>query len=190
MLDLDNTVLYRQGFFHGLRLYVGREDRSGTRTGTTDPCDGRGAVCATRALPAAHPLPRCAPLAPLFAAAAKILPGCRAALTRLRAEWELVAVTARWGGVPRCRRNTELWLEANGIAMPTYYAPRPIPSDAPRAAFKASVIAHLLEERGGGGASGDTVFGVGVGDRPSDMQAYVQNGLHALVITDALGEVR
>lgn len=118
---------------------------------------------------------------------ATILPGCRDALCRLRTAWELVAVTARWGGVPRCRTNTELWLEANGIPMPTYYAPRPIPSDAPRAEFKAGVIARLLDERGGSSDGG--VFAVGVGDRPSDMRAYVRNGLHALVITDALGEV-
>ena len=29
----------------------------------------------------------------------------------------------------------------------------------------------------------------GVGDRPSDMEAYAVNGLHALMITDELGEM-
>jgi hypothetical protein len=66
--------------------------------------------------------------------------------------------------------------------MPVFYCPYIYPTDAPRAVYKASVI-HKLKE--------SAEFGevlVGVGDRPSDMQAYAQNGLTSLIVADSLGE--
>ena len=120
----------------------------------------------------------------------EILPGCVDALGSARPHWDLVAVTARWG-LPRCRANTEIWLDAHGLSMPAHFAPRPIPTDAPRAAFKAEVISRLLHERSraDAAAAGCTTPAVGVGDRPSDMEAYVRNGLTAVMITDSLGEL-
>ena len=113
-----------------------------------------------------------------------IMPGCRVALQALRAAgWNLVAVTARFGGWPRCRANTEAWLESNGIPMPVIYASVPYPTDRPRAEFKARAIQDLQAS----GEYGDIV--AGVGDRPSDMIAYAQNRLRCMVITDQLGEV-
>eukprot|EP00937_MAST-01D_sp_MAST-1D-sp2_P001870 g1870.t1 len=111
-----------------------------------------------------------------------ILPGCRDALAAARRDWDLVAVTARWG-TARCRSNTQAWLAANGVPMPAHFAPYPIPTDVPRAEFKAAVIADLLRARPRDAPA------AGVGDRPSDMQAYVQNGLPALMLTDSLGEL-
>ena len=46
VLDLDNTVLYRQGFFHGLRLYVGSEDATGQRTGAEEAASAAAAAVA------------------------------------------------------------------------------------------------------------------------------------------------
>ena len=120
----------------------------------------------------------------------EILPGCLNALASARSNWNLVAVTARWG-VPRCRTNTEIWLNAHDLSMPTYFAHRPIPTDGPRAAFKAQVISRLLNGRSqdDATASGRAAPAVGIGDRPSDMEAYVRNGLTAVMITDSLGEL-
>lgn len=109
---------------------------------------------------------------------------CAKAIRFLREEWdwEFVAVTARWGAIERCRTNTERWLEAHGLAMPVYYASYPYPTDSPRVAFKAGVIQKLKESR----THGEVL--VGIGDRPSDMKAYVKNNLLALIVMDALGE--
>jgi len=112
-----------------------------------------------------------------------IMPDCADTIAALRESWNFVAVTARWGWLPRARANTETWLAAHGMSMPVYYAPRPYPQDADRAVFKKGVIEGI----GRGGEHGPVL--AGVGDRPSDMVAYTENGLHAIVITDALGEM-
>jgi hypothetical protein len=53
VLDLDNTVLYRQGFFHGLRLYVGSEDATGQRTGAEEAASAAAAAAAAAVAAAA-----------------------------------------------------------------------------------------------------------------------------------------
>ena len=57
------------------------------------------------------------------------------------------------------------------VAPPECSLQVPYPTDLPRAKFKAEAIRTLIE----GGQYGEVV--AGVGDRPSDMHAYVQNGL-------------
>jgi hypothetical protein len=66
--------------------------------------------------------------------------------------------------------------------MPVFFASYPYPTDAPRVAFKAGVINKLQQS----GRYGHVV--VGVGDRPSDLKAYAENGLHSLIVMDSLGE--
>ena len=94
------------------------------------------------------------------------MPDCADTIAALRESWNFVAVTARWGWLPRARANTETWLAAHGMSMPVYYAPRPYPQDADRAVFKKGVIEGI----GRGGEHGPVL--AGVGDRPSDMVAY------------------
>jgi hypothetical protein len=133
----------------GLRLYLGDENASGTRTGL-------------------------------------ILDGVAKGLQSVSSSWNLVAVTARWGAIERCRTNTDKWFAANIElpSIPVIYADYPLPTDAPRGAFKSEVIQRLK--------TSPELYGsilAGVGDRPSDMEAYVTNGMHALMITDEIGEL-
>lgn len=97
--------------------------------------------------------------------------------------WNFVAVTARWGGISRCRENTENWLRAHEMEMPVYYATMPYPTDGPRAAFKAGVIREIQRS----GEFGNVL--VGIGDRPSDIKAYLDTDIVPIVVKDALGEV-
>jgi hypothetical protein len=114
-----------------------------------------------------------------------ILDGVAKGLKQVSASWNLVAVTARWGAIERCRTNTEKWFAANiDVPIPVFYAEYPLLSDAPRGAFKSEVIKRLKRS--------PELYGsilAGVGDRPSDMEAYVSNGMHALMITDEIGEL-
>jgi len=112
-----------------------------------------------------------------------IMPDCKETVRELAHMWNFVAVTARWGGITRCRQNTETWLRAHGMEMPVFYASWPYPTDRPRVDFKASAIRHIQSS----GKYGEIL--VGVGDRPSDVLAYLSTGLKPFVVTDALGEV-
>eukprot|EP00940_MAST-03C_sp_MAST-3C-sp2_P003291 g3291.t1 len=89
-----------------------------------------------------------------------IMPDCKDTVRELAHMWNFVAVTARWGGITRCRQNTETWLRAHGMEMPVFYASWPYPTDRPRVDFKASAIRHIQS-----------------------------SGLKPFVVTDALGEV-
>lgn len=89
-----------------------------------------------------------------------------------------VAVTARYSAAADA---TVDWLAANGLAdMPVIHSDRPHPGDDSRIAFKRDAILALRSQHGL-----DPV--IGVGDRPSDLRAYVQAGLHACIVVHGPG---
>jgi hypothetical protein len=102
------------------------------------------------------------------------------ALTSLHAlssAYNLVAVTARFA---LAEANTARWLAAQGLPhLPVLYAAGVHAGDGSRGAFKASAIEHL---RTAGWAPA-----AGVGDRPSDLQAYASAGLLACMVVHAEG---
>jgi hypothetical protein len=116
------------------------------------------------------------------------MPGAVEAVNALSPDWDFYAVTARWG-LPRCKTNTVAWLNAHGIrvAAPVEYSAWPLPTDPPRKTFKAAVIRGIRERTTP--VNGAPALVLGVGDRPSDMEAYVENGLRAFIITDGVGEM-
>ena len=100
-----------------------------------------------------------------------------ASLHALSPAYNLVAVTARFA---LAEANTARWLAAQGLAsLPVLYAAGVHAGDGSRGAFKASAIAHL---RAAGWAPA-----AGVGDRPSDLQAYASAGLLACMVVHAEG---
>ena len=104
-------------------------------------------------------------------------PGAPAAAQTLSARFNLVAVTARWR---LAESSTERMLASVGLArLPTIFAADPHPGDASRVDFKARAI-ELLRERGWAPFAG-------VGDRPSDLRAYVRAGVTALMVAHASG---
>lgn len=67
------------------------------------------------------------------------------------------------------------WLERNGLAgLPVVHSDRPHPGDDSRIAFKRDAILALRRD------GWDPIMGIG--DRPSDMSAYLEAGLHALMV--------
>ena len=104
-------------------------------------------------------------------------PGASAAVQSLAERFNVVAVTARWR---LAEPSTDRMLASVGLAgLPTIFAARPHPGDASRVAFKARAI-ELLRERGWAPFAG-------VGDRPSDLRAYVRAGVAALMVAHASG---
>ncbi len=100
-----------------------------------------------------------------------------ASVRALSAAYNVVAVTARFA---LAEANTARWLAAQGLAhLPVLYAAGVHAGDGSRVAFKASAIAHL---RAAGWAPA-----AGVGDRPSDLQAYASAGLLACMVVHAEG---
>ena len=98
--------------------------------------------------------------------------GALDALRDLARVFRIVALTARWAAGARY---TDAWLARHGLAgMPVIVARAPHPGDDSRVAFKSAAIAWLQE-------TGWAPV-VGVGDRPSDLEAYVASGLHACVV--------
>ena len=155
VLDLDETVLFRpNGLIDTLRLYLS----PGTVVG-----EG--------------------------------YPDAVAVLTRLQPRFNLAAVTARWS---LASRNTDEWLLAHGLnGIPALHASRPLPLDDSRIGFKSAAIDKLREmglrpvssyNRNNQYASVCTHSSIphprlqvmGVGDRPSDLEAYHSKGLTAL----------
>lgn len=105
-------------------------------------------------------------------------PGAIESVNRLSRNFRIVAVTARWN---ICAPNTERWLVANGLAgLPVVHASRPHPGDASRIAFKLGAIERLRAEGWAPIA--------GVGDRPSDVEAYARAGLATCVVAHARAE--
>jgi hypothetical protein len=97
-------------------------------------------------------------------------------LHALSRRYELAAVTARWS---LAARNTKAWLSLHGFpAIPCIHSWRPHPWDASRVAFKSAAIARL---RMAGGSPT-----IGVGDRPSDLEAYLSSGLSAFLVFHCL----
>jgi hypothetical protein len=104
-------------------------------------------------------------------------PSAVAAINHLASRYRFVAVTARWKGAGR---GTHGWLAASGLpGMPVILAEGMHPQDAPRAAYKAAAIRHIREE------GWNPVLGVG--DRPSDMEAYTSEGLRAFMVAHREG---
>ncbi len=98
-------------------------------------------------------------------------------LHALSSAYSLVAVTARYA---LAEANTARWLAAQGLpGLPVVYAAGVHAGDASRGAFKAGAIRHL---RAAGWAPV-----AGVGDRPSDLEAYASEGLQALMVVHAEG---
>jgi hypothetical protein len=107
--------------------------------------------------------------------------GATAAVARLAQRFRVVAVTARWG--PGAAEPTACWLERHGLAgLPIVLAAGMHPRDASRAAYKLAAV-ELLREEGWEPA-------VGVGDRPSDLEAYAASGLRAIMVAHAQGAPR
>lgn len=103
--------------------------------------------------------------------------GALSSLHTLGSSFNLVAVTARQA---LAERNTAQWLAAQGLGeLPVLYASSVHSGDGTRGAFKASAIRHVR-------AAGWQPV-AGVGDRPSDMEAYAAEGLLALMVTHAEG---
>ncbi len=103
--------------------------------------------------------------------------GALSSLRSLGSAFNLVAVTARQA---LAERNTAQWLAAQGMGeLPVLYASGVHSGDGTRGAFKASAIRHVR-------AAGWRPV-AGVGDRPSDMEAYAAEGLLALTVTHAEG---
>ena len=101
--------------------------------------------------------------------------GALEALRGLSRSYRIVALTARWAAGARY---THAWLERHGLGgLPVIVAVAPHPGDDSRVAFKAAAVAWL--------AAGGWAPLVGVGDRPSDLEAYAAAGLHAAVVAHA-----
>jgi len=96
---------------------------------------------------------------------------------RLRENFDIVAVTARWRFA---EANTARWLSTRGLGgIPVIYAREIHPGDDSRVDFKASAI-RFVREKGWNPV-------MGVGDRPSDLSAYVREGLSAMMVIHAEG---
>jgi hypothetical protein len=103
--------------------------------------------------------------------------GAIAGVQSLAEKFNVVAVTARW---QLAEASTEHMLATAGLArMPVIYAGDIHPGDASRVAYKARAIRHLRDE-------GWAPF-AGIGDRASDVKAYTDEGLTALVVLHAEG---
>lgn len=102
----------------------------------------------------------------------EVYPGALQALAELSRSWSLIAVTARWSVA---EQGTADWLEAHGLGhVPVIYASHARPRDASRVAFKAAAVERYRAE------GWDPVLGIG--DRPSDLDAYAAVGLPALMV--------
>lgn len=83
-----------------------------------------------------------------------------------------VAVTARWRAGAAY---TEKWLADNDLAgLPLMCSARPHPTDASRVAYKRDAIEYLR-------VNGWEPI-MGIGDRPSDLRAYTQANVRALMV--------
>lgn len=103
--------------------------------------------------------------------------GAIAGVQSLAKKFNIVAITARW---QLAEASTEHMLVAAGLPrMPVIYAGDIHPGDASRVAYKARAIRHLRDE-------GWAPF-AGIGDRASDMKAYTNEGLTALMVLHAEG---
>jgi len=88
-----------------------------------------------------------------------------------------VAVTARW---KPAEVNTEAWLARVGLrGLPVLYATQPHVGDDSRIAFKAAAIGHVREQ-------GLQPI-VGIGDRPSDVRAYLRARIMPAMVAHAEG---
>jgi len=105
-------------------------------------------------------------------ATGRIFPGAAEAILGLSARAEVVAVTARWS---LCRANTRRWLEAHGLGfMPAVHSPVCLGLEWQRAWFKSWALRRL---KGGG-----LCPAFGVGDRASDLDAYLGEGLFPVLV--------
>lgn len=112
------------------------------------------------------------PRAIVGAAASMAIP----TIQTLSPHFDFAAVTARWSV---SARNTNAWLDANGLTgLPCTHSWRPHPFDASRVQFKSEAIDRIRVE----GARPV----IGVGDRPSDLEAYLRSGLQALMVRHCL----
>ena len=103
-----------------------------------------------------------------------------AAVRGLALHFRIVAVTARHASAERA---TRLWLQEHGLGgLPLVLAAGMHPRDASRVAYKRAAI-RLLREEGWRPV-------LGVGDRPSDLQAYAREGLAAVMVAHAQGAPR
>jgi len=104
--------------------------------------------------------------------------GAHAALVHLSLRFRIVAVTARWGG--RAGIPTEKWLENNGFkGLPLVLASELHPQDKTRVGYKIAAIEFLRNE------GWEPV--IGIGDRPSDLEAYTATGLESIIVSHSQG---
>ena len=104
--------------------------------------------------------------------------GAHAALVHLSTRFRIVAITARWGG--RAGAPTERWLEKHGLkGLPLILASGLHPQDKTRVGYKIAAV-KLLQEEGW-----EPV--VGIGDRPSDLEAYSATGLESVMVAHSQG---
>ena len=104
--------------------------------------------------------------------------GAHAALVHLSLRFRIVAVTARWGG--RAGIPTEKWLENNGFkGLPLVLASGLHPQDKTRVGYKIAAIEFLRNE------GWEPV--IGIGDRPSDLEAYTATGLESIIVAHSQG---
>ena len=99
-------------------------------------------------------------------------PHALSSLRELQGSFDIVALTARF---MLAEANTEAWFQHYGLGhIPIIYAKGIHPLDHTRVAFKASATQYLhsIQWRPV----------MGVGDRPSDLAAYLQTGLHAAIV--------
>ena len=99
-------------------------------------------------------------------------PHALSSLRELQGSFDIVALTARF---MLAEANTEAWFQHFHLGhIPVIYAKGIHPLDHTRVAFKASATQYLH--------SIHWRPVMGVGDRPSDLAAYVQTGLHAAIV--------
>jgi len=104
--------------------------------------------------------------------------GAYEALLHLSTRFRIVAVTARWGG--RAGKPTERWLEKHGFrGLPLVLASGLHPQDKTRVGYKIAAV-KLLQSEGW-----EPV--VGIGDRPSDLEAYSATGLESVMVAHSQG---
>lgn len=104
-------------------------------------------------------------------------PSAVQAIHSLAPRYRFAAVTARW---QYARRNTVGWLTMAGLHdLPVIFSSSMHPKDTTRAAYKAAAIRHLRQE--GWGPV------IGVGDRPSDLEAYAAEGLRCFMVAHNAG---
>ncbi len=101
-----------------------------------------------------------------------IFPGVRDGLTRIAVKADMVALTARCA---IARKKTINWIISHGLPFKeVMLSPFFLPSEAARVRFKRKKIREIKER-------GRRII-LGVGDRGSDLEAYIEEGIFPVLI--------